>query len=446
MAFDEGALLTRLHGLPLPRRYCIAFSGGLDSSVLLHAMARLRPQLGIPVCALHADHGLHRDSAAWAAWCVRRADELGLSCVSQRLQLDRGTGKGTEADARSARYAFLRDHMDAGDMLLTAHHRDDQAETLLLQLLRGAGVHGLAGMGVCKPWSLGYLARPLLAFGRDELLAYAQAQGLRWLDDPSNASEDFDRNYLRHRVMPQLRQRWPSAAQTLARSAGHCADAAGLLDVFADQDLMTTPPVPGRLPLTLLRDQSAPRRANLLRRWLRRAGAEPPHTRQLAQVLDGIDNTRNDAQPCLSWGAWAIHRFRDQYWLLPHQLPAPPMAGSGIAWRGQQIDLPHGLGRLTWQNAANGLDPQILHTTRVEIRWRVAGIGCRPPGRDGTRSYKKLCQSFAIPPWIRERMPLIYLDGRLAAFADYCLCEPFRPALGGTGRLPVWTPPSSLPR
>ena len=226
----------------LPRtgvtRYWLAYSGGLDSHALLHAMHGLRAQQrGIILCAVHVHHGLRPEADQWAAHCMSVCAALEIPCQVLHVQARPAAGESPEDAARCARYQALRDVIGAGDCLLTAHHQDDQAETLLLQLLRGAGVAGLAGMPACAAFGTGLLARPLLSHSRAELRAYAERHGLHWVEDGSNAETGYDRNYLRHEILPRLRARWPATAAVLTRSAGHCAAATDLLQILAAQDL-----------------------------------------------------------------------------------------------------------------------------------------------------------------------------------------------------------------
>jgi tRNA(Ile)-lysidine synthase len=235
-AFSPERLLAVLRDLPETQCYWVAVSGGLDSRVLLETMAALRAVLDAPLSAAHVDHGLHPDSGTWAAFCAEACAGLGVPLHTLRMNAHAPPGASPEAYARTLRYQALRGVVGAGDVLLTGHHRDDQAETLLLQLLRSAGPHGLAAMPRCTPWEGAWLCRPLLDFPRQALREFARARGLRWIEDPSNDSPRFERNFLRYRVIPILEQRWPAIARTLAQAADRQADAAAVLDTMAAED------------------------------------------------------------------------------------------------------------------------------------------------------------------------------------------------------------------
>ncbi|MGB5260270.1 MAG: tRNA lysidine(34) synthetase TilS, partial [Gammaproteobacteria bacterium] len=236
MKFSPDALYIQLLSVPLPAAWQVAFSGGLDSSVLLHAMATLRERFAITLGAVHVHHGLQADADAWANHCRRVCAGYDIPLSVLHADARPVQGESPEAAARHARYTALADWLAPDHCLLTAQHQDDQAETLLLQLLRGAGVHGLASMPVCTAFGEGTHFRPLLLLRRAALHDYALAAGLEWIEDPSNAETGIDRNFLRHAVMPLLQSRWPALSGNLSRSAAHAAEAAGLLDVLAADD------------------------------------------------------------------------------------------------------------------------------------------------------------------------------------------------------------------
>jgi tRNA(Ile)-lysidine synthetase-like protein len=219
----------------------IAYSGGADSHVLLHALCELRDSSPWAVSAIHVNHGLHPQAAAWADHCLAVCERYGLACAVEHLKVRAIGTEGLEAAARRLRYATLARHIGPGEALLTAHHLNDQAETVLLQLLRGAGVRGLAGMRAVVDFSNGKLVRPLLEFTRAELLTYAQQQELRWIEDTSNRDLGRSRNFIRHQVLPLLEQRWPQAKRVIARAARHAAEASALLDLVASTDLLSLP-------------------------------------------------------------------------------------------------------------------------------------------------------------------------------------------------------------
>ena len=305
MTFGPEDLLERLDALETagnkPARYVIALSGGLDSTVLAHALAITRERHGKALLAVHVDHQLQPESARWSDYCGRLADTLDIEFVTETVTVDVAGGGGLEAAAREARYGALARHTGEGDWLLSAHHRNDQAETLLLNLMRGSGPGGLAGIGQLTPFAAGWLVRPLIDVSRAELEACAAAQGLSWLDDPSNADLRFDRNYLRLEILPTLEQRWPNVVERLARSANLAAEAAGMLDDLAASDLQQVGERASRIDIARLLTLPEARQRNLLRHALRQEGLPVPGAARLATVLDSVLRAREDAQPLVVW-------------------------------------------------------------------------------------------------------------------------------------------------
>lgn len=420
MSFGKAELLLQLQSLPLPSGYLVAFSGGLDSHALLHALSGLRADLRLAVRAVHVHHGLQQQADAWVSHCAAVCRHLDIPLVVERLDLAPGPGESVEAAARQARYNAIAAHLRSGEMLLTAQHRDDQAETLMLQLLRGAGIEGLSGMPVCRSWQKGWHARPLLAFEREALECYAHDQQLQWIDDPSNRDERFDRNYLRHRVMPVLRARWPSATATLSRSAENLASALPLLREQAERDVQQCLRSGGCLSVSELLRLPRERQRSALRAWVRSLGQVVPDRARMCEIERSVLHAGTGASPQVAWGEVMLRRYRDRLWLLPRQLERPSQV---IAWPDcRELALPLGLGILLRRPAVQGIADRLWREGRVSVRWRTAYTPCRPRGREGTRTFKKICQELGIPPWERERLPLVFVDDSLVAIADYCLC------------------------
>ena len=433
--FSPEALLERLVPLGAVRRYWIAYSGGLDSSVLLAAAAVIRARLpgedsSGRLRAVHVDHGLQAASADWARHCAARCAALRLPLSIERPTSTPGPGESLEAWAREARYAIFRRLLAPGDLLLTAQHRDDQAETLLLALLRGSGPHGLAAMPVVAPLGAGRLVRPLLDFGRQSLADYARRQGLDWLQDPSNDHTAFDRNYLRHRVLPLLRARWPSAAATLARSARHCAEAAELVDQYAERALAEVRGVqPGALSLAALGRLDRPLRKAVVRHWLVERGFRPPDTRHLDRLLDELPAARADANPVVVWEGCQVRRYRGALLAL-RPLPPPPSSGTRLIWRisGEHgvLELPDGFGRLAWRRHPDSdtLPPaKAAKVIELQVRFGHVGHVCRAGANRPHRTLKNLFQESGVPAWLRGHVPLIFRGERLIAVAGVTACH-----------------------
>ncbi|MBK5939841.1 tRNA lysidine(34) synthetase TilS [Halochromatium roseum] len=421
-------LAAALARSPRSQRLWIAYSGGCDSHVLLHACVELRAELDVVLSVIHVDHGLHPESGAWARHCGSVCDQLGVDFHARRAQIERRRGQSLEALARATRRRLFADCLGPGDWLATAQHRDDQAETLLLALLRGSGVHGLAAMPACAALGAGTLIRPLLGFAQADLRAYAEQHRLCWLEDPSNQDLDFDRNLLRHQIMPVLRQRWPSASTTIARSAAHCAEAAVLIDTLADELL---PTVAGSRPTTLsaarLSTLASERARAVLRRWLARQGFRAPNRPRLERILSEVAQARADAQPLVAWEGCELRCYRDDLFALA---PLPPRPATELSWDGRQpLQLPLGLGRLRLE-ADDSACPvgsaascqRLPHVPAMIVRFGSPGLHCRQPNRP-SRTLKNLFQQGGVPAWLRAYVPLL-LDGQgeLLAVAGVAGC------------------------
>lgn len=427
-------LLTERFGFGAGGRVVVAYSGGLDSQVLLSALAALRRQgAGFSLRAVHVDHGLQTDSGIWAERCRDACEALGVACEVLRISVARGPRESLEAVARTARYRALADNLQPDEVLLTAHHQDDQAETLLLMLLRGSGVHGLAAMPAEAPFGRGRLVRPLLEFTRAQLHAYAVEVGLAWIEDPSNRDVSLARNYLRHRVVPELDHLHAgTAAALLARSARHCADAAGILDEVAAADLAVCAyhdPAPLALPwpalsVTKLNRLSDSRLKSALRFWVGAHDLPLPGARHLAQLVAYGVRRGGGKGGAINWPGAVVRRYQDGVYLM--RAEPETVAGLDLEW---DWDAPLELRELGVRLVARstpgrGLDPAACGT-RVRVRGRRGGECCRRAGQPHRQKLKKLYQEHHVPTWVRARIPLLYVGDAIAAVPGLWVCAPF---------------------
>ena len=387
----------------------IAFSGGLDSTVLLHLLVSLTHTETLPpLSAVHVHHGLQAAADAWPSHCQAVCDGLGVALQVLRVQVQ--PGASLEQAARDARYQAFAQVTGAGEVLFTGQHRDDQAETLLFRLLRGAGVRGLAAMPKCRPLAGGHLMRPLLDASRGELEAYARQHQLKWIEDPSNADSRFSRNYLRHRIFPALTERWPQAASNLARTAEHLAEAQALLDELAHMDLQGAdqPSTFGwlclpSLTLAPLRELSDARQRNALRHWLAPL-TRLPHSDHWDSWC-ALRDAKGDAQPVWRLADGELHRCGERIWWLPSTWSQ--FSDASVSWPDPQnpLELP-GNGRLSFIGTA--LEGPLV------IRYRQGGEIVEVPGR-GRRDLKRLLNESGLPGFVRGRLPLVYRGEQLLA-------------------------------
>ena len=426
MTFSPAILASRFKELEkeagTPQRYVIAFSGGLDSTVLAHALANLRHHdnhyADVPVLAVHVDHGLQTESADWSVRCRDTAAAFEIDFRSLLVNVQMESGKGPEASARDARYSALHAELRNGDWLLSAHHREDQAETLLLNLIRGSGPAGVAGIGSLRRFGPGWLVRPLLNVDRADIQQYALDESLTWVDDPSNTDRRFDRNFLRHEVLPRLKSRWPDIAARLQRSAGHAGEAVQLLVELAEIDVEALGGGTARLPIDALSALSAPRQRNVIRYALRDRGLSTPTALQLERIMKEVIPARVDAQPLVTWPGASVRRYRNGLYLLPQNL-ADQVESREV--EGTELELGAGLGVLRFESGADVGIAKALLDGGLTIKHRVGGERFSPYGQTHTRELKKLLQEEGVVPWMRDRLPLIYSGDRLLAVGDLWL-------------------------
>ena len=390
-------------------RVCIGLSGGVDSVVLLHLFTQLRTEYRLDLTAIHIHHGISPHADAWALACAQRCIELEVPLRIHKVDINDRAKMGLEAAARQARYTQFQ-HQNV-DFIALAHHRDDQAETVLLQLLRGAGVKGLAAMPALRQLANqpAYL-RPLLDTDRSAIIAWAQHYQLNWIEDESNQDTQFSRNFLRHKIFPLISQQHPAWRATIARSAQHMAEAATLLDELAELDARH-----GihdrRIDCAYLASISPARARNLLRYFLARRQLAMPSQIGLAEMLCQLTRTDNDNRVAIDHDGLTLHRYQ-QYGYLIKSVPAPA-AGSRWHWHGEaQLNLPELAGTLYFKpGMGSGLDPGKLQN--VQIRLRQGGESFRPDCNRPNRRLKTLLQSAHMPPWQRDRIPLIYSGDKL---------------------------------
>lgn len=417
------ALAARLAAEPDVRRWVVAFSGGLDSSLLLELCTSLRlPQ---PLVAVHVNHQLQEVSADWVEHCRDHCRRLNVPLTVMKVV----PASASEASAREARYRAFGDFLVAGDCLLLAQHADDQAETLLLRLMRGAGVAGLAGMPVRRPLGQGCLLRPLLEQSRARLEQAAAARGLVPVEDPTNAQDHYDRNWLRLHILPRLKRHWPALLQRCRDTAALMTDAEELLRERAEDDLKQSRLEAGGVSLAAIRRLTPARQRNLIHYWIGEQTGLRLSRQRLQNLLGAMLSERADAEPVERLQGRQLRRYRDGLYLLPDPMPSTSAADRYRLRPGQPLVLPQG--KLGWRRGERGLPDGLS----LVLEFRRGGERLRPQGRGGSVGLKQLLQETGVPPWLRPLQPLLRSDEQILAVPGICLCEG---AWVENGWLPEW--------
>jgi len=417
-------------------RVCVGLSGGVDSVVLLHALWRLvrAGKLPVALSAVHVHHGISLRADPWADFCRQYCQQLDVPLRVAEVDVPRDSGEGLEGAARRARHEVFAG-IDA-DWLALAHHRDDQAETVLLNLFRGAGVSGAAGMLAERGQPCGpALVRPLLDVPRAVVEAYARQYGLAWIDDESNDDRHFRRNFLRHEIMPSLEQKFPGASASLARAAGHFAEAATLLDDLAAIDRESVAAGAGRVALSAFNRLAPARARNLLRYVWGSAGFRAPDTRWIDEALKQLATADALSEIRLATADGELHVYRGELYVVP-LLAAPPAAP--LQWLGQDA-LPWAGGRVRFvEVTGQGIRRGALVGKPAQLRSRQGGERLQPDARRPRRSLRNLLQENGVPPWERERLPMLWVDARLVWVGGIGCDAAFACPAGEAGILPVW--------
>lgn len=410
--------------VPAHSSILIGLSGGVDSVVLLHLLHQLAPRFSWRLSALHVHHGISQNADAWADFSTGLCAQHAIPLHIEPVDIAPLRKHGIEAAARKLRHAaFAR---QACDFVALAHHADDQAETLLLQLLRGAGVKGAAAMPLfAERAGLPSVLRPLLHCSRQEILDYAAAHQLQWIEDESNADDSYPRNFLRHRVLPLLGEKFPACRDTLARSAQHFAEAGVLLDDLARLDAAQAIHT-DTLAVAALQALSQPRSKNLLRWFLHSIGAPMPQAVQLDDMLQQLCGAREDAAVCIAYGDWQVRRYQGRV----HVLRALGEFDRSLVltWHGEaELEWPALAARLCFnQTRGAGISLAKLRRAPVTLRLRQGGETLRPNPQAATRILRNLLQEHHVPPWQRERLPLLYCGDELVCIPGVAVAAEYQ--------------------
>lgn len=448
LEFNAEQLLQTLKSFPAVKSYMVGFSGGADSTALLHAISKVRNRLGVPVSAIHINHGIHPDADNWQRQCEVFCLEHGISLVCRTVVLNYDSGKGLEAEARHLRYETISDLLEPGGCLLTAHHADDQAETLLLNLMRGSGVDGLTAMPESRPLGNGFLQRPLLHFRNSTLKDYLHENNIEWTEDPSNKHLTHDRNFVRHEVIPLLEQRWPEVNQRLLLTLDAMTDARHLLEGLADDYLDLNLLHPWVLEITQ-ECLANPQLARLvMRRWIKQSGATGISAYKLDTFCEQLLLSGSDHNVTMQLGGWLLRWYKHHLWLQKGDeiLPCP-----AVEWPAGRatVDLGKDIGQLVLEpGGASSAEPG-------QSFEHLPGAGLSVGGRSNTRqaviklgehhrSLKNYFQSADIPPWLRNSIPLCRLGDEIVSIGDWCFNREFATWLTEHNMTLKWRPSHPL--
>ena len=407
------------------RRLCVAYSGGIDSHVLLSELNTLNhgPD-SIPLDAIYIDHNLQSDSKRWGEHCNQICNALAIPFKQLSVDATPDSGESPEEKARTVRYQALAEELQPNHWLLTAQHRDDQAETLLLQLLRGSGADGLSAMPAKRSLGKGEHHRPLLEVSKQQIEQAAADQNLIWIEDPSNQDQSIIRNYLRKSVIPELEQIKPETTVMLDRSAKWLSEAAEIIGEVANQDLANCEGSYHSINIHKLLDFTYIRQKNLLRYWFHFLGLRRPGNEKLRLIFDQIINARDDASPQLDWQGVSLRRYQDHLYLIPDWAKPEDDWKIKLGTEGR-YNLAGNSGFLMVSEVmGNGISKSFLeHSLTAQLR--KGGERCHPVDRAHSQLLKKLFQDYSVPPWLRERWPILYGDDQIIAVPGLFVCKGF---------------------
>lgn len=404
----------------------VAYSGGIDSHVLLHILSERTADYSLQ--AWHVNHGLSQHAAKWAQHCQEICQERSISYRKFEVNIPQQTGESLEALAREARYQALGAHLPKEAVLLTAHNENDQAETLLLQMMRGTGLSGLCGIAAQYPFEQGMLVRPLLGCSRQEIEHYAKFHCLNHIEDDSNTDLRFMRNRIRHCIMAQLQEIHPGFTKNMARTATVCAQTQAVLNTYLAQDLAMVSISPKIIDLEKLAQFDANKIQALLRFWLQTQKCQMPSQRKLAQIQQQMLFAQQDKHPQVQWGRHLLRRYNGHLYLNSIQTKPADCASVATEWDlSKPLKLPN---QVTWHAKkvkGKGIDSQKLHRAALAVCFRVPGQRLPIWGENNRRQVKHLFQTLKIPPWERSEVPLFLHEGQLVAIGSYWVAQGIQP-------------------
>ena len=416
------------------RRIIVAYSGGLDSSALLGALVETPTKTDFSIIAAHFNHNLQEASQGWVEHCRSVTKKYHIPFVTESNISRPKRGESIEGWAREQRYRWFEKLVGPGDLLVTAHHQDDQLETFMLQLIRGAGPHGLAGIRPCRAFGSGFLVRPMLDQTRGDVESYLADKEIPYIEDPSNKEQGFDRNYLRSEVLPKLYERWPKIAATVSRASRFQENIADDLDERATRFLNENISENGGIARSALLSMPTGFRFSVFRQWCKDSNVKLPERRHFHEIEKAVFTGTASPSLRVEWKNALLRIFRDELYLEGREKVFD--AAASFTWNlRDELTLPNGTLQVELRNAIGISTKFRLGSIKVGYYQRV-GERCHPSGRKHSQTLKKLFQEWQVPPWMRDKAPIIWIDGRVAAVVPYCICHDFVSAEGEQGLVP----------
>lgn len=416
------SFLSVLNQFSNSEKFWIAYSGGMDSSVLLHLFYSNKNKIRQKIEAVFVHHGLQNEADEWAKFCKEQCQQYELPYTELRISEDCPKGESVEAWAREKRYTLIEENMKDNDVLFTGHHQDDQVETFFLQAFRGAGPRGLASMPETKEKLKTFLVRPLLNYTRNDLKHYAEKNKLVWRNDKSNSDNRYDRNYFRHQLAPVIEERWPAYRETISRLINNQNECRLLLNEIAAEDIKLTKHK-NSLDLDIVKTLSSARQKNLVFAWLEELNFKIPGFRNIEKIISDVINSATDKSPCVNWADVEVRRYKNRLYALRAKQEFD--TNIEFKWKPDMVLNIFNETLFAKSEQGKGISKNKVKDAEFVIRFRQGGETIRPDNFSHTKTVKQLFQERAVLPWLRDKVPLIYLDNELVAIPGFCVDERF---------------------
>jgi tRNA(Ile)-lysidine synthase len=419
----KDSLLSLLNQFPSSSKFWIAYSGGMDSSVLLHLFHTNEIKINQEVEVLYVNHGLQQEADDWGKFSKKQCQQYDLPFTQLQINDNCPKGESIEAWARDKRYELIEEIMNENDVLFTGHHKDDQVETFFLQALRGAGPRGLASMPIIKEKNNTFHVRPLLSYSREDLTHYATEHNLKWQDDKSNVDNRYDRNYFRHNVAPIIEERWPAYRDTVSRLIEYQKEYKHLLNDVASDDIKSTLQVNKSLNLEMIKTLSVARQKNLVFVWLRQLSLQSPGSKNIEKIITDVINSSTDKSPCVNWANVEVRRYKNSL----YAMSAMQEYDVDIEFKWQPENILNLFEETLFAKPEQGIGISKEKVKEAEfiIRFRKGGEEIKPDNFSHNKTVKQLFQERSVLPWFRDKIPLVYIDNELAAIPGFCVDKNF---------------------